>query len=611
MMRLSDYVAQKIVDSGIRHVFMVTGGGAMHLDDSLGKNPGLHYVCNHHEQACAMAAESYARLTGNIALVCVTSGPGGTNAITGVLGGWLDSIPMLVISGQVRYDTTVRSTGLNLRQLGDQEYDIVKSVSAMTKYAVMVTEPNEIRYHIERALYLSKAGRPGPCWIDIPLSVQGSKIDENNLKPYDPSEDSDQLPPVVSKETALKIINKIKRSRRPVLLAGSAIRLAGAHEDFLRLVDALNVPVVTAWNAHDNIHDDHRLYFGRPSSIGDRAGNFIVQNSDLLLVLGCRLNVRQIGYNWKSFAREAFKIVVEIDPLELRKPTIKPDMAIQADVGDFIGALLEGATGTSPEALPRGGLPEKKEWLDWCGVRRRSYPVVLKEYWERKELVNPYCFIEALGKRLPEGQVMVTGNGSACVCAFQAAYIRKGQRLYTNSGSASMGYDLPAAIGACYGSGMQKIVCIAGDGSLQMNIQELQTIVHNKLPIKIFVLNNGGYHSVRQTQSNFFGLPLVGCDPQSGVSFPDMERIAYAYGIPFFRCSGHAELDDSIRAVMDGNHPSVCEVMLTPDQAFAPKQSSRSLPSGKIVSMPLEDLAPFLEREEFRKNMIIEPLEEE
>ncbi len=600
--KLSDYVADRLVAHGIRHVFMITGGGAMHLNDSLGKNPGLQVIFNHHEQACATAAESYARLSGRIALVSVTTGPGGTNAITGVLGGFQDSIPMLVISGQVRYDTTVRSTGLDLRQMGDQEFDITRAVAPITKYAVMVTDPSEIRYHLERALHLATSGRPGPCWLDIPMNVQAATIDPETLRRYDPAEDAAGIPPPVSRETARAILDRVVSARRPVVRAGTAIRSAGAHAAFLRLVDLLRIPAVTAFNAHDCLPDDHPFYIGRPGTVGDRAGNFAVQNSDVLLVLGCRLNIRQIGYYWKSFARHAFKIVVDIDPLELAKPTVRPDLPVRADVADLMAALLR--------ELPDGGLGGKDEWLAWCRTRRERYPVVRSEYWDRKDLVNPYCFVEALGKQLPEGQISVTANGAACVCTFQGIAVRKGQRLYCKSGCAQMGYDLPAAIGACIASGRSKVVCLAGDGSIQMNIQELQTIAHYGLPIKIFVFNNNGYHSIRQTQENFFGRPLVGCDPESGVSFPDLEGIAHAYRIPFLRCASHAELRRSIAAAMTGDNPFLFEVMLTPDQPFAPKASSYRRPDGTIVSRPLEDLAPFLDREEFRQNMLIPPLDE-
>jgi acetolactate synthase-1/2/3 large subunit len=601
LIRVSDYIAQRLGEYPIEHVFMITGGGAMHLNDSLGKHPEIEVVYNHHEQACAIAAESYGRLTGKIGTICVTSGPGGTNAITGVLGAWLDSVPMLILSGQVRFDTTVRSTDLPLRQLGDQEFDITKSVANMTKYAVMITDPSEIRYHLEKALFLAKAGRPGPCWIDIPLNIQGAMVDEAQLKGYDPIEDSREIPPEVSNDQISEIIRRIQAARRPVLFAGSAIRSSGAHAQFLKLVDLLNIPVVTAWNAHDNIADSHPLYFGRPGTLGDRAGNFIVQNADLLLVLGCRLNIRQISYNWKTFAREAFKIVVDIDPYELKKPTIQPDMPVCADVAGVITKMIGKLSHP---------LSPNQEWLKWCRVRKERYPVVLPEYWSLKELVNPYCFMQALGKHLPEGQITVTGNGSACVISFQALEIKTGQRLYTNSGCASMGYDLPAAIGACFASGRQKIVCLAGDGSLQMNLQELQTVAHYKLPIKIFVLNNNGYHSIRQTQTNFFGTPLIGCDPCSGVSFPDMEKIAVVYGMNFWRCHNHDELDSCILNILDNDCPGICEVMLTTSQPFAPRLSSKRLPDGKMVSPPLEDLYPFLDRDEFNDNMIIKPLPE-
>lgn len=602
MIRVSDFIANFLVANGIKHVFTVTGGGAMHLNDAIGKHPGLACIYNHHEQACAMAAESYARLTGKIAAVCVTSGPGGTNAITGVLGGWLDSIPMLIISGQVRYDTTARSTHLPLRQLGDQEFDITKAIESMTKYSEMVTDPYKIRYHLEKALMKAKSGRPGPCWLDIPLNVQSALINDDDLSGYNKEDDTIEVASPVTESQIDKVIEIIKQAKRPVLFTGTAVRSSSALDEYSKLVELLNIPVVTAFNAHDVITSDHPLYFGRPGTIGDRPGNFIVQNSDVLLILGCRLNIRQIGYNWDSFARKAFKIMVDIDPLEFEKPTITPDLPIHADCYDFITSLVK--------KIPSQGLPKKKEWIDWCRTRKIKYPVVLKEYWNREDLVNPYCFMDNLSRNLKEDDIIVTANATACICAFQAINIKKGQRMFSNSGCASMGYDLPAAIGACVGSGNANIICLAGDGSIQMNLQELQTIVHNQLPIKIFVLNNNGYHSIRQTQSNFFGLPLVGCEPNNGVSFPDMERIAYAYQIPFIRCSSHKELDESVTSALNKKGAVICEIMLTADQPFAPRSSSMRLPDGRMISKPLEDLAPFLDREEFKENMIIGSLTE-
>lgn len=602
MIKVAAYIAQTLAQHGIKHVFMLTGGGAMHLNDALGKHSQLNTVFNHHEQACAIAAESYSRLSGNLAVVNVTTGPGGLNTLTGVLGAWTDSIPMLIISGQVRYDTTVRSTGLNLRQLGDQEYDIVKSVSNLTKYAIMATEPNEIKYHLEKAIFIATHGRPGPVWLDIPMNIQGAMIEEKDLKSYDPIEDKHENPMKVEPKISKEIINRIEKAERPVILAGSGIRLSGAHSDFLKMIDLLKIPVTTAWNAHDVLYDDHPYYFGRPGSVGDRPGNFVIQNSDLLMVLGCRLNIRQIGYNWQSFAREAYKILVDIDELELQKPTINIDLPVHADLKDYLRQMLDILEGKT--------LEEKDGWIRWCKERKSRYPVVLKEYWVRKNLVNPYCFMHSLSQHLPEGQITVTGDGTACVTSFQAMTIKKGQRLYTNSGCAPMGYDLPAAIGACVASGGEKIVCLAGDGSIMLNLQELETIVFNQYPIKIFILNNNGYHSIRQTQDTFFGEPHVGCDPESGLGFPDFGKVAQGFGIPYICCENHDDMDKCISSALNGPGPSICEVMLTPEQQFAPKLSSKRLSNGTMVSKPLEDLAPFLERSEFEENMIIEPLVE-
>ena len=454
MIKVSDYIAQSLARHGIRHVFLVTGGGAMHLNDAIGRCHDLTYVCCHHEQACAMAAESYYRLTNKLAAVNVTTGPGGTNAITGVWGAWTDSIGMIVVSGQVKFETVVRSTPLPLRQLGDQELDIVKVVAPITKYAEMVTDPQTIRYHLERALYLATAGRPGPVWLDIPMNVQGAQIDPDTLPGFDPSElgpptdDTARLPQICE-----QISRMMREAKRPVLFAGSGVRLSGAHAQFLELADRWGIPVVTAWNSHDLVPDDHLCYAGRPGTIGDRAGNFTVQNADFVLVLGSRLNIRQISYNWENWAHRAYKVIVDIDPAELQKPTLSPDLPVQADVADVLKTLLA----QTPQTIP----PAHAEWLRWCRERKAKYPVVLPEYWESKIGVNPYVFMDTLFKALPEDQITVTGDGTACVIAFQAAEVKKGQRLYTNSGCASMGYDLPAAVGAAFGSGGRPIVCLA------------------------------------------------------------------------------------------------------------------------------------------------------
>jgi len=594
-MKLSEYVAQELVSHGIRQVFMVTGGGAMHLNHALGTHPELNCVFNHHEQACSMAAEAYYRLTNKLAVVNVTSGPGGTNAITGVYGAWTDSIGMLVISGQVKFETTVRGSGLPLRQYGDQELDIQRLIEPITKYSVMVTDPSTIRYHLEKALFIATNGRPGPVWLDIPLNVQAAQIDPTALEGFDPNELPQPWLLTDLTQSCTDILDRLSRAQRPVVFAGSGVRLSGAHADFLALVDKLGVPVVTGWNAHDVIHDAHPNYAGRPGTIGDRAGNFVVQNADLLLVLGSRLNIRQISYNWENFARAAYKIWVDIDPLELQKPTVKADMPVLAHLGQLLPELLK--------AEHSGQTGAHKDWLAWCKERQRRFPVVLAEYWEN-DRVNPYCFVDRLFAHLKEGQVIVAANGSACVVGFQAASIKPGQRFFTNSGAASMGYDLPAAIGACMAKPGQPVVCLAGDGSIMMNLQELQTIASLRLPVKIFILNNSGYVSIFQTQKNFFNGDEVGAGPKSGVELPKFRRISNAFEIPFIHCDNHINLDLSIADTLKVDGPAICEIVLDENQVFAPKLSSRQLKDGSMVSSPLEDMAPFLARSILAENMI-------
>ena len=596
-MKLSDYVANKVVELGTKHIFMVTGGGAMHLNHSFGTHKELECIFNHHEQACSIAAESYYRLTNKLPVVNVTSGPGGTNAITGVYGAFVDSIGMVVISGQVKWETTVRSTGLPLRQYGDQELDIEELVRPVTKYCTMVTDPQDIRYELEKAFYLASSGRPGPCWLDIPLNVQGAQIDPASLRGFDPSELNESWVKKDLAQVAQDILQKIQKAKRPIIFAGGGVRLSGQHDAFLELVKKLDIPVVTGWNAHDVIWNDHPNYAGRPGTVGDRGGNFVTQNADLILILGSRLNIRQVSYNWNSFAREAYKIWVDIDELELRKPTVKSEMPVHADLKDLMPALID---------LPYPGrTQDHKEWMEWSLERNRRFPIVLPEYWEN-EKVNPYCFVDALFKQLKEDQIIVAGNGSACVVSFQAANLKPGQRLWTNSGCATMGYDLPASIGAHKGSGGKSIVCLAGDGSIMMNLQELQTISGNKYPIKIFILNNSGYVSIFQTHRNFFNGVEVGGGPKSGVTFPNFEKLSGAFDLPYRKAEKHEELSDAIRATLECEGPAVCEIMIDENVVFAPKLGAKQHPDGRITSPPLEDLSPFLSREVLRENMIIE-----
>ncbi|HEX9805862.1 MAG TPA: thiamine pyrophosphate-binding protein [Alteraurantiacibacter sp.] len=603
LVKLSDWVAHQLAEHGIRDVFMLTGGGAMHLNHSLGTHPQLTTTFTHHEQALAMAAEAYYRLTNRLAVVNVTSGPGGTNAITGVYGAFVDSIGMLVISGQVKSETTVRHTGQPLRQYGDQELDIEPIVRPITKYATMVTDPQTIRYHLEKALYLAASGRPGPVWLDIPLDVQATMIDPDDLSGFDPDELDEPWQRTDLAAAAREILARIASAERPVIFAGGGVRLSGAHGRFLQLVARLGIPVVTGWNAHDVLWDDHPLYCGRPGTVGDRGGNMVTQSADLLLVLGSRLNIRQVSYNWQSFAREAFKIWVDIDPLELQKPNVRPDMPVVADLAALIpGLLAEEWTGPS-EA--------HQEWLEWSRERSRLFPVVLPEYREHEGPMHPYVAMDELFKQLGKDDIVVTGNGSACVISFQAARLQRGQRLWTNSGCATMGYDLPAAIGACTATGgRQRVVCIAGDGSIMMNLQELQTIAGNRLPVKIFLINNSGYVSIFQTHRNFFGGVEVGGGPKSNVTFPEFGRIAEAFGLGYSYAKTHAALPGAIAETLNGDGPALCEFFVDENVAFAPKLGAKAHPDGRITSPALEDLSPFLPREVLQQNMRISLMED-
>lgn len=590
--RLADYIADFLANNGITDVFTITGGGAMHMNDALGHHPKLHCTYNHHEQACAIAAEGYARYSGKIAAVCVTSGPGGTNAITGVMGGWLDSVPMFVLSGQVKFSTTIRSTNVPLRQLGDQEFNIVDTVKTMTKYAVMTENANDIAYILEKALFLAKNGRPGPVWIDVPLNIQGATIETDTLRHYDYSENSGELPPVFTPNKAEAIIEKLNNAKRPVIFAGEGIRGSGSYDEFLKLVDKLGIPIVTAWNAHDVLPDENKCFAGRPGTVGTRGGNFVVQYSDLLLILGCRLNIRQISYNWENFAKDAYKIMVDIDPAELMKPTLKIDMPLFADVKNVINALNKCDKKCE----------DHSKWTQWAHDINIKYPVCLSEMKNEESPVNPYAFIDSLFTNLNEDDAVICSNGSACVVGFQAAIIKKGTRLFTNSGCAAMGYGLPAALGVAICRKGMRTVCLEGDGSLQMNIQELQTVFYNQLNLKLFVMNNNGYHSIRQTQTNLFSdKPLVGVCDGNGLSFPELERIAYAYKIPYVKIDAYSTINENIQKALNMNGPVIVEAVLNPEQFFSPKLSSKKLPDGTMISPSLEDMYPFLPEDEMKK----------
>jgi acetolactate synthase-1/2/3 large subunit len=601
-MKASEYLASFLAAYGVRHVFMVTGGGAMHLNDAFGRETRIKYICNHHEQACAMAAEGYARVTGQVGVLNVTTGPGSINALNGVFGAWTDSIPLLVISGQVKLETCMASYQLpGLRQLGDQEADIIPIVQGITKYAVMVKDPQTIRFHLEKALYLAKSGRPGPCWIDIPIDIQAAKINPSTLPGFTPGERGSSDRSDLLAAQCREVAERLMIASRPVMMVGTGIRLAGAMEKFERIIAKLRIPVTTAWTAHDLIPTDHELFCGRPGTVGDRPGNFTVQNSDLLIVIGSRLNIRQVSYNWKAFARHAYKVQVDVDETELSKPTVRPDLAICCDATAFLEELEMQLDRLPYDSSRHAG------WLAWCRERVARYPVVLPRHREFNGAINPYHFLDQLCRALEPDDVIVCGNGAACVVTFQVAHIKRGQRLFCNSGSASMGYDLPAAIGAAVAREGKRVICLAGDGSIQMNIQELQTLVHHQFPIKIFVLNNNGYLSIRQSQKNFFNF-LVGESEVSGVSFPDMVQVGRAYGIPSLQVAGPDFLP-TVERVLATPGPQLCQVTLDPDQQFEPKLSSKSLPDGRIVSAPLEDLYPFLDRDELLGNLLVPPME--
>ena len=692
--RLADYIADFLTERGITDCFTVTGGGAMHLNDAFGHHPKLKCTYDHHEQASAIAAEAYARLTNRMALVCVTTGPGGTNALTGVLGGWLDSIPMFIVSGQVRYDTTARYnaqfTGKPLRAVGDQEFDITKAAGAMCKYAAMVEDPKDIRYHLERGWYMATTGRPGPVWIDVPVNFQGCTIETEELRGYDEfdrvkDEEEMGLPGPFDSDIIPDVLEQLKQAKRPVIYAGNGIRLSGAVKEFRRVVDLLSVPVCTYWDAIDLIETYHPLYCGRGGNMGDRPGNFAVQNADLILAIGNRLPIRVTGYNFKTWARAAKVIMVDIDAGEMKKPTIHVEQAIHADAKVFLSEMLEfleedlndpkgpvetvrdfvlGVPRTMEVRTPRYAhvvTPEREEWIRVCQIWKKRYPVVTEEQKKQDIPANPYAVFDIISQALPAGITTITSNGTCCVAGHQSWVIKEGSRFLNNNAVASMGYGLPAAIGAavaerttdnkagknsmssdisnvdeikstssvdtgtesmllnagggktensgCFAGGNASpyVVCLEGDGSIMMNLQELQTIATNRLPIKIFLINNAGYHSIRQTQGNLFSdHTKVGIGPESGdLGFPDFGKLSEAFGIPYIRIGGNREMEAKIGEILSAEGPVLCEIFVTTEQKFEPKSSTRRNPDGTLESPPLEDLAPFLPREELAENLYI------
>jgi len=598
-MKLSDYIVKFLEDKGIKDVFMISGGLAMHLNDSFGKSKKINYYCNFHEQASAIAAEGYSKVSGKLGVCIVTAGPGASNTVTGVVGQWQDSIPALYISGQVR--TEISSEGTNVRQLGEQELNIIPIVSSITKYAVTIKDPSTIRYHLEKAIYLAMSGRPGPVWIEVPLDIQASQINEKKLKKFDKKNIEIKKNFNTLKKLVDSSIELIKKSKRPVILAGNGIRIAGAYKEFLKMVDILGIPVLTASCANDLMYADHKLYFGNPGLIGDRAANLIIQNSDLVLGIGSRFNFKTISFNYKAFAREAKIIVVDIDKEELSKKSIKPNLKIEADAKDFIQEFTI--------QIKNNKLPAFDWWLDYCRKRIKKFPKLIEEYKkDGNKFVNPYFFMNKLSKLFKEKDIVVTCNGITALTTFLMADLKKDQRLIANIGCGGLGYDLPAAIGACIANDKKAVSLTVGDGSIQFNIQELQTIVTYKLPIKIFVYENKGYLSIKNTQKGFFGGNFVASGGKTGVICPDMMKIAKAYGIPAVKIRNHQELESKLEKIYKARGPIICVLNMAEFIEIMPKTGSRTLSSGQMVSRPMEDMYPYLSEDELKKNMIIEPV---
>jgi acetolactate synthase I/II/III large subunit len=600
LVRVGDFVASYLVSLGISHVFLVSGGGMMYLLDGLRCNKDITFVCAHNEAAAAIMAEGYSRVSENIGVVFVTTGPGATNAVTGAVDAWVDSIPMLVISGQCKRSQNVQNSGIEgLRSLGGQEVDILPIVKSFTKYSAMVNDPKLIKYHLQKAVYHAKSGRPGPTWLDIPLDVQSSLIDINNLESFTPSEE--KLDEVLLDRQVSETLKLLHEASRPVIIVGNGVRQAGACKEFLTLVDKAHVPIVASKLGQDLIDDSHPYYAGFAGSKGTRAGNMAMQNADLILSIGCRLAIPFVGYEYELFARGAKKIAVDIDPRELIKPTIKIDVPINCDAKIFINKLLD--------RLSSAQLKEYKEWVDKCRYWKNKYNTSPEGLSKKNTPACSYNLFDRLSRLLDSNAIIIADAGSVYCIISQAFKVKYGQRVITPACLGSMGLSLPLGIGACYAANGATVVAVTGDGSLQMNIQELQTMFHNQVPLKLVVVNNNGYVSIRNSQDSYFQSRYAGSDPNSGVSCPDLKKIAYAYGIPYESIRDENELERMLENIIDHPGPIICEVYTDTQQKIIPSISSKELPDGRLVSAPLEDMWPFLPREELEKEMIIKPVE--
>ncbi|WP_415399217.1 thiamine pyrophosphate-binding protein [Synechococcus sp. W4D4] len=597
-LRVSDFIAKRLAFLGCTDVYMVTGGASMHLNDSfLIEFPDTTH-CLHHEQSCAMAAEAAARLQGRPSIVNVTAGPGSINAINGVFGAYVDSIPMFVVSGQSKRSTLVSSTDWpELRQLGDQEVDIVSMTAKVTKQSITLFEPLSVDSVLDELFLLSIQGRPGPVWLDVPIDVQSFPLPQSfHSKVFAPLLSSNhQSLPLISDDNLSLIAAKLLSAKRPLLYVGSGIRSSCAHSQFLELINSFNIPTVTSWNSHDLLWDDHPSTSGRPGTVGNRAGNFATQLSDVIIIIGSRLNIRQISYNWENFARQAWVAHVDYDEFELEKPTLNFDVSVHCDLPNFCQRLciqLHQSQSSSQSFLR----DRSHIWSSWLKNLSVEYDPVDEALPPQPDGVNPYRFIRALSLRIPERSTTVTSDGTACVVGFQASVIKEGQRLFHNSGCASMGYELPAAIGAFFAT-KSTIYCLAGDGSIMMNLQELAYISGMKLPIQIFLLNNSGYHSIRQTQAAYFNGRSIGCGAESGLPFPDFSSIAKGFDLAYSRLDDEKLLADFLDQALACRTPSLHEIRITLAQNFSPKVASRRLPDGSMVSSDISDMSPFLSKE--------------
>jgi acetolactate synthase-1/2/3 large subunit len=598
IMRVCDYISNFVADLGVSTVFLVSGGGMMFLSDGIKKNKRLNFVCNHHEQASAMAAVAYAKATRSIGVAFVTTGCGGTNAITGLLHAWQDSTPCIFISGQIKRKETIRNSVLPLRQLGIQEADIIAIVESISKYSIMVNDPQMIPYHFQKAAFLAKTGRPGPVWLDIPMDVQSSPLDIESAPGFDPVEEgykSYKTTPIAGELEA--VVNALRKAQRPVIVAGQGIWLSKSEDLLRRFVEANDIPVVFPRMGINNLETSHRLHIGKIGTKGDRAGNLSIQNADLVLSIGSRLSVSSTGQEYELFAREAKLYVVDIDPIEHKKGTVRIDLFINADAKEFFSAM--GDLRFTDASVT--------QWATRCLKWKLQYPVCTEQHRQWANGVSMYNFVDRLSHCLPDDAIIISDAGSSVFVVSQALKLRRRQVYITSGGQAEMGFSLPGSIGASF-AGRGLVAAVTGDGSFQMNIQELQTVVHYNLPIKLFIWNNGGYLSISATQKKFFNGDYIGTSPSSGVSFPSILKIANAYGITYRLIDDSSTITEKISEILSIGGPVVCEVICGGLQEVMPVVSSYQRNDGKLVSRPLEDMYPFLDREEMKSNLFVDPI---